>query len=50
LADANVRTALDLLDLRIMKLDAGTEAMFRRYSRPLEPLTLPGTRARNLPL
>lgn len=40
LADAGVRAALDLLDLRIMKLDAGTETMFRRYSRPLEPLAL----------
>lgn len=40
LADVDVRTALDLLDMRIMKLDAGTEAMFRRYSRPLEPITL----------
>jgi len=40
LADARVRTALSLLDLRIMKLDAGTETVFRRYSRPLESLTL----------
>lgn len=40
LANANVRAALELLDVRIMKLDAGTEAMFRRYSRPLEPVTL----------
>jgi wyosine [tRNA(Phe)-imidazoG37] synthetase (radical SAM superfamily) len=40
LGDANVRTALDLLDVAIMKLDAGTETMFRRYSRPLEPITL----------
>jgi wyosine [tRNA(Phe)-imidazoG37] synthetase (radical SAM superfamily) len=40
LADANVRAALDLLDVRIMKLDAGTEVLFRRYSRPLEPITL----------
>lgn len=40
LADANVRAALTLLDVRIMKLDAGTEAMFRRYSRPLEAITL----------
>jgi wyosine [tRNA(Phe)-imidazoG37] synthetase (radical SAM superfamily) len=40
LADANVRAALDLLDVRIMKLDAGTEVLFRRYSRPLESITL----------
>jgi wyosine [tRNA(Phe)-imidazoG37] synthetase (radical SAM superfamily) len=40
LGDGSVRAALDLLDLRIMKLDAGTEAMFLRYSRPLEPLSL----------
>jgi wyosine [tRNA(Phe)-imidazoG37] synthetase (radical SAM superfamily) len=37
---AEVRRALERCDLRIMKLDAGTEAMFRRYSRPMEPITL----------
>jgi wyosine [tRNA(Phe)-imidazoG37] synthetase (radical SAM superfamily) len=39
-ARPEIRRALDLLDLRIMKLDAGTEAMFQRYSRPVEPITL----------
>jgi wyosine [tRNA(Phe)-imidazoG37] synthetase (radical SAM superfamily) len=38
--DPRVRQALDLLDARIMKLDAGTEAVFQRYCRPLEPITL----------
>jgi wyosine [tRNA(Phe)-imidazoG37] synthetase (radical SAM superfamily) len=36
----SVRTALGLLDMRIMKLDAGTEAMFEQFCRPLEPVTL----------
>jgi wyosine [tRNA(Phe)-imidazoG37] synthetase (radical SAM superfamily) len=36
----SVREALALLDVRIMKLDAGTEAVFRRYCRPLVPITV----------
>jgi wyosine [tRNA(Phe)-imidazoG37] synthetase (radical SAM superfamily) len=40
LAHPGVRQALDLVDARIMKLDAGTEAMFQRYCRPLEPVIL----------
>jgi len=35
-----VRAALGRLDVRIMKLDAGTEAGFRRYSGPAGALTL----------
>ena len=38
--DPLVRQALALLDTRIMKLDAGTEAVFQRYCRPMEPVTL----------
>jgi wyosine [tRNA(Phe)-imidazoG37] synthetase (radical SAM superfamily) len=38
--EPSVRRALALLDQRIMKLDAGTEEVFRRYCRPLEPVTL----------
>jgi wyosine [tRNA(Phe)-imidazoG37] synthetase (radical SAM superfamily) len=38
--DPVVRQALALLDTRIMKLDAGTEAVFQRYCRPLENVTL----------
>jgi wyosine [tRNA(Phe)-imidazoG37] synthetase (radical SAM superfamily) len=38
--EPRVRRALALLDQRIMKLDAGTEEVFRRYCRPLEPVTL----------
>jgi wyosine [tRNA(Phe)-imidazoG37] synthetase (radical SAM superfamily) len=34
------RQALDLLDVRIMKLDAGTEELFQRYARPTIPVTL----------
>ncbi len=40
LTQPSVREALDLVDARIMKLDAGTEAMFQRYCRPLEPVAL----------
>lgn len=35
-----IRTALALLDERIMKLDAGEEAVFRRFNRPAPGLTL----------
>jgi len=38
--DAGVRKALARLDVRIMKLDAGTEECFQRYNRPVEGLTL----------
>ena len=33
-----VRSALDLLDLKIMKFDAGSEAMFRRLNHPAAPV------------
>jgi wyosine [tRNA(Phe)-imidazoG37] synthetase (radical SAM superfamily) len=39
-AEPAVREALAALDQRIMKLDAGTEAGFRRTNRPLGGLTL----------
>jgi wyosine [tRNA(Phe)-imidazoG37] synthetase (radical SAM superfamily) len=39
-SSANVREALARLDVRIMKLDAGTEPVFRRYSRPLTTCSL----------
>jgi len=38
--DPAVRDALARLDVRIMKLDCGTEAAFRRYNRPARGLTL----------
>ncbi len=38
--DAGVRGILARLDVRIMKLDAGTEACFLRYNRPADGLTL----------
>jgi wyosine [tRNA(Phe)-imidazoG37] synthetase (radical SAM superfamily) len=39
-AFAEVRGALERIDVRIMKLDAGTEACFKRYNRPVDGLTL----------
>ena len=33
-----VRAALELLDLEIMKFDAGSEAMFRRLNHPAQPV------------
>jgi wyosine [tRNA(Phe)-imidazoG37] synthetase (radical SAM superfamily) len=39
-SDAAIRGALARLDVRIMKLDAGTEECFRRYNRPIGELTL----------
>ena len=39
-AQPSVQRALALLDMRIMKLDAGTDAVFQRYCRPLEAVTL----------
>ena len=36
----DVRAALTRLDVRIMKLDCGTEEVFRRYNRPIESLRL----------
>ena len=38
--DLAVRAALAQLDVRIMKLDAGTEAVLQRYNHPVEPITL----------
>ena len=38
--DPDVRASLGRLDVRIMKLDAGREATFRRFNGPLEELTL----------
>jgi len=40
LHDPGVRAALLRLDVRIMKLDAGNEATFRRFNRPLGGPTL----------
>ena len=40
LADAPVRTALARLDVRIMKLDAGTPATFARFNQPRAGTTL----------
>jgi wyosine [tRNA(Phe)-imidazoG37] synthetase (radical SAM superfamily) len=37
-----VRDALTRLDVRIMKLDCGTEEVFRRYNRPAAGLNLEG--------
>jgi wyosine [tRNA(Phe)-imidazoG37] synthetase (radical SAM superfamily) len=37
---SEVREALARLDVRIMKLDAGSEACFRRYNRPVDGLKL----------
>ena len=39
-AEPGVREALALLDVRIMKLDAGTEEIFQRYCRPQIRVTL----------
>ena len=36
--DPAVRTALELLDLKIMKFDAGSEEMFRRLNHPTAPV------------
>ena len=36
--DPAVRTALELLDLKIMKFDAGREEMFRRLNHPTAPV------------
>ena len=41
--DPLIREALALLDVRIMKLDAGTEEMFAHYNRPAKGITLEGT-------
>ncbi|MBZ5588347.1 MAG: radical SAM protein [Acidobacteriia bacterium] len=38
--DPRVREALARLDVRIMKLDAGTEETFRRFNRPPEGVSL----------
>ncbi len=39
-SDPRVRSALARLDVRIMKLDAGTEEAFRRFNRPLGRVSL----------
>lgn len=41
--DPLIREALALLDVRIMKLDAGTEDMFTGYNRPARGITLEDT-------
>jgi wyosine [tRNA(Phe)-imidazoG37] synthetase (radical SAM superfamily) len=41
--DPLIREALALLDVRIMKLDAGTEEMFAHYNRPAKGITLEDT-------
>ena len=41
--DEVVREALALLDVPVMKLDAGTEEMFVRYNRPARGITLTET-------
>ncbi len=38
IGDPAVRAALDLLDLKIMKFDAGTEEMFRQLNHPAAPV------------
>jgi wyosine [tRNA(Phe)-imidazoG37] synthetase (radical SAM superfamily) len=43
--DPDIREALAMLDLRIMKLDAGTEKMFAHYNRPGKGITLEQTAA-----
>jgi wyosine [tRNA(Phe)-imidazoG37] synthetase (radical SAM superfamily) len=40
LDDPKVLSALGLLDLRIMKLDCGTEKVFQRFNRPVGGITL----------
>jgi wyosine [tRNA(Phe)-imidazoG37] synthetase (radical SAM superfamily) len=40
LHDEEIRRALSRLDARILKLDAGTEATFRRFNQPAGELTL----------
>lgn len=41
--DPGIREALAMLDVRIMKLDAGTEKMFTHYNRPGKGITLKQT-------
>lgn len=41
-AETDIRAALARLDVRIMKLDCGTEEAFRRYNRPAPGLSLEG--------
>ena len=41
-AEPDIRAALARLDVRIMKLDCGTEDTFRRYNRPAAGLSLEG--------
>ncbi|MDQ1353873.1 MAG: hypothetical protein QG657_4180, partial [Acidobacteriota bacterium] len=42
-SDSHTREALGLLDVRIMKLDAGTQEMFVHYNRPAAGITLKDT-------
>lgn len=42
IGDPDVRAALARLDVRIMKLDCGTEEIFRRFNRPAPGITLDG--------
>jgi len=41
-AEPDIRAALARLDVRIMKLDCGTEEVFGRYNRPAPGLSLEG--------
>jgi wyosine [tRNA(Phe)-imidazoG37] synthetase (radical SAM superfamily) len=36
--DKEIRDALDLLDLKIMKFDAGSEELFRQLNHPIAPV------------
>jgi wyosine [tRNA(Phe)-imidazoG37] synthetase (radical SAM superfamily) len=40
LDDVNIREALGKLDIRIMKLDAGSESMFASYNDPMEGIDI----------
>ncbi len=42
-SDPHIREALALLDVRIMKLDAGTQEMFIHYNQPAAGITLKDT-------
>lgn len=39
-SDANIRRAISRLDVKIMKLDCGTEEIFRRFNHPCEGINL----------
>jgi wyosine [tRNA(Phe)-imidazoG37] synthetase (radical SAM superfamily) len=38
--DPDIRKAIAMLDLKIMKLDCGSEKMFQHYNRPICPISL----------